>query len=111
MKKRVTDENEVVQGVVKVPKIGLIACMNLIIKAWRENDLSRVQNRFTEIRMFTHSQGQAIGWTPTSAFHDYCPTEEEVTQLESILPPSVRPLKKKKVGRKDFHVSATKMLS
>ena len=33
MKARVTDENGVVRAVVKPPKIGLIACMNLSIKA------------------------------------------------------------------------------
>ena len=100
LRERVTDQNGVVQAKVQPPKIGLIGCMNLIIKTWRENDFSKVPERFKEIRMCTHEQGKAMGWTPQQAFHDYNPTEEEKTELESILPPSVKPIPKRDWSKK-----------
>ena len=87
---RVTDADEVVCGNVQLPSnIGTIACMNAIIKAWREIDFSKAKERFVETRMLTKAQGEELGWTPEAGFKSYVPTEEENVYVESILPPSM----------------------
>ena len=103
LKARVTDNNGVVTAAVKPPKMGLIECMNVIIQTWKKNDFSRAKARFTDIRMLTHAQGREKGWTPQGAFHDYVPTEEEASAMESILPPSVNANKKRNWEAHTFH--------
>ena len=76
--------------------------MNLIIKTWRENDFSRVPERFKEIRMCTHAQGKSMGWTPQQAFHDYNPSEEEKKRTGVNTSPSVKPIARRDWRTKKF---------
>ena len=102
-RQKVTDADGVVRATVQPPsKIGTIACMNAIIKAWRENDFTKAKERFIETRLLTQAQGEALGWTPQDAFKDYAPTEEEKLYLESILPPSVEQTPKRTWEKHSF---------
>ena len=60
-KARQTGADGVVHGEVKIPSIGLVTFMNIIIRSWFSNDLSDMKQRWPQLRMVSNSLAKELG--------------------------------------------------
>ena len=54
-KERLQDAQGVVQGHVQLPKLTLVELLQILIQAWKATDLSKVHQKWVDIRMVPHA--------------------------------------------------------